>query len=75
MSTNTLSRSSVVTDETVDAISDTLYNYFTLSQCWSVYEDVDVLSTIKEAGYIIGAVSNFDDRLGTGLTLFGLMWF
>ena len=79
VSVNTLRCSNCAEDignETLGAISDTLYDYFTLPECWFVYKDIDALPSIKEAGFMIGAISNFDERLGSHpLLLLSLTFF
>lgn len=47
-----------------DLICQSLYDDFTDSQYWVIYDDViDCLAKIKSMGLMIGAVSNFDERL------------
>lgn len=41
-----------------------LYSYYEKSDAWSVYDDVrPVLHSLREKGYRLGVISNFDSRL------------
>ena len=46
-------------------ISKELYDEFSGCSNWDIYDDVTLfLQTVKNAGCIVGVISNFDDRLG-----------
>ncbi len=41
-----------------------LFGYFTVAHAWSLYPDtVSTLLALKDAGFILGVISNFDSRL------------
>lgn len=43
-----------------------MYGYFADSEKWEAFSDTKVtLESIKMAGMKVGAISNFDERLGT----------
>ena len=49
----------------IASISDKLYSDFSGAENWEVFPDVlPTLEEMKAAGVSLGAVSNFDDRLG-----------
>ena len=53
-----------------DLICQSLYDDFTDSQYWVIYDDViDCLTKMKSMGLMIGAVSNFDERLSRSVIL------
>ena len=53
-----------------DLICQSLYDDFTDSQYWVIYDDViDCLTEMKSMGLMIGAVSNFDERLSRSMIL------
>jgi FMN phosphatase YigB (HAD superfamily) len=47
-------------------VSERLYSYFADSDKWEAFPDTKrALDQIKSAGLKLGAISNFDERLGT----------
>ena len=48
------------------AVGERLYSYFADSAKWEAFPDTrKALERIKSAGLKLGAISNFDERLGT----------
>ena len=48
------------------AVGERLYSYFADSDKWETFPDTrSALDRIKTAGLKLGAISNFDERLGT----------
>ena len=48
------------------AVGERLYSYFADSDKWEAFPDTRrALNQIKSAGLKLGAISNFDERLGT----------
>jgi len=55
---------SYTSDQVIDSIFNNLFNHFAKAKSWNVYSDVyKILSYLKEKGYILGIVSNWDYRL------------
>lgn len=49
-------------------VGERLYSYFADSDKWEAFPDTKrALQQIKNAGLKLGAISNFDERLGTRL--------
>lgn len=47
-----------------DAFFEALYDYFATSEAWRLFpESMKVVERLKESGYILGIVSNWDSRL------------
>ncbi len=52
--------------EFVRDISDILFDQFSEKNYWEKYDNCDlILKSLKEKGYILGIISNFDERLFT----------
>lgn len=59
--------------EDSEAISDAMYDRYLLARSWSLYDDVEpALRSLKEAGYRLGIISNWDASLPNLIEALGL---
>lgn len=57
------------------AVGERLYSYFADSDKWEAFPDTrGALEQIKSAGLKLGAISNFDERLGTKIHTCDYRW-
>lgn len=48
----------------IDSLCDELYNYFSLAELWTLYEDtLSTINSLRKKGYKTGIISNWDIRL------------
>jgi len=61
-----ISKKIKVNKEKTKLIADTLFDEFTKEKYWKKFDNCDsLLNNLRKRGYIIGAISNFDERLFT----------
>ena len=61
-----ISKKMIVKREKIKLIADKIFDEFTKEKYWKKFDNCDsLLKNLRKKGYIIGAISNFDERLFT----------